>query len=546
MELREILRVIWKRLWLILLGTAVISAAVFLLSRNMTPIYQAKVTLMVRQSGSTSYADLTSVLSGGDDLALTYGELLKTRPLLEIVIANLNLDLSPEELGEDMLGTNSIGGTELLELTVDDTDPQRASDIANEIALTFIALNNTERQANQIAALEQDIVAQMADLKELIEYNQSRIDQSRTAPSLLTEEESNLAQTNLSSQQLAYAGLLGTYLEVRLTQTQLLDVIVVEPAVPTTQPIRPSIFIYTFLGTFVGFVFSLGLAFVFEYLRRSFETDDDVRQILALPTLGTIPRLGRRERKSKLVMAALPRAPVSEAFRTLRTNIRFASVDEPIRTLLITSAEPEVGKTTVSANLGTACAQAGLRVVLIDTDLRRPNLHHLFGIGNHFGLTDLLVGDVQSVEECLVATDTDNLRLITSGPIPPNPSELLGSKRMADVLAQVWQEAELVILDAPPTLAVTDAVVLASKVDGVLLLIEAKRTSHDAARRALEAHRHIDSPVLGVVLTKKTTRRRGSSYYYYAGGEQRSRQPIWRRLSRRFGRRLIDPGTAVE
>jgi non-specific protein-tyrosine kinase len=364
-------------------------------------------------------------------------------------------------------------------------------------------------------------------LKELVEYNQSAIDQSRISVGLLTEEEANLLQSTLSNQQLAYASLLGTYLSVRLTQAQLLDVSVVEPAVPPVEPIRPNIPVYTFLGAFVGLVFSGGLAFLMEFLDRSFETSEDVGQVLPLPTLGTIPRFQANGRRDTLVASTALLSPASEAYRTMRTNLRFASVDEPLRTLLITSAEPGAGKTTVTANLGVVCAQAGLEVVLIDTDLRRPTLHRLFDLGNHTGLTDLLLGDVQDVEKCMVGTEIDGLRLITSGPIPPNPSELLSSKMMEAVLAQVQNSADLVILDTPPTLAVTDAAVLAPKVDGVILLIEAKQTSHEAARRAWEAQQRVGATILGIVLTKAKLERK--SYYYYAEGARPAKQSLWKR-----------------
>jgi len=531
MELGEIFRILWKRFWLIVLGTLLISTVVFVASTNMAPIYQAKVTMMVKQSANAPLADYTSI-STGEDLALTYSELLKTRPLLEIVIANLSLDLSPGDLIEDMLGTSLIPETQLLELTVEDTDAQRASDIANEIAFTFISLHNTEQQLQDIAALEQDVVAQMAYLKALIEHNQSAI--SPVSSGLLTEEETNLVQATLSNQQLAYAGLLETYLNIRLTQGRLLDVTVVEPALPPSEPIRPSIAIYTFLGAFVGLVLSVGLVFLVGYLDQSLETSDDVRQTLSLPTLGTIPRLQGQERNSGLVTSTIPRSPVSEAYRTLRTNIRSASVDEPLTTLLITSVGQGAGKTTVAANLGVVCAQAGLRVVLIDTDLRIPGLHQLFHLDNLTGLTDLLVGDVQNVEECMVTLGIDNLCLITSGPVPPNPSELLGSRRMESVLAGVKKSADLVILDAPPVLAVTDAAVLASRVDGVILLIEAKRTSREAARRAYETLQRVGAPILGVVLTKAKPERK--AYYYYAEGERPTRRPIWKHWSSRLTR----------
>lgn len=524
MELQTILRIIWKRFWLIVLGTLLISIVVFVASKNMQPVYQAKVTMMVNQSTNSPFPDYTFVLTG-EDLALTYSELLKTRPILEIVIANLNLDLSPDDLTEDMLSTNLIPQTQLLELIIEDTDALRASNIANEIAFTFISLHNTEKQLQNIVTLEQDVTAQMAHLKGLVEYNQSVVDQTRISSGLLTEE-ANLLQTTLSNQQLAYAGLLGTYLSIRLTQAQLLDATVIEPAIPPTEPIRPNVFIYTFLGAFVGLVFSAGLAFLMEYLHRSFETSEDVSQVLPLPTLGTIPRLQGAERSSKLITSTTLFSLVSESYRTLRTNIRFASVDEPVTTLLIASAEPGAGKTTVAANLGVVCAQAGLQVVLMDTDLRRPSLHQLFDLGNRTGLTDLLVGDVQDIRECRLRTEIDNLHLITAGPIPPNPSELLGSKMMEAVLAKVKRSADLVILDTPPTLAVTDAAVLASKVDGVILLIEARRTSHQAARRAWETLQGVGSTILGTVLTKAKLERK--AYHYYAKETRPTQHPIWK------------------
>ncbi|MDY6876694.1 MAG: polysaccharide biosynthesis tyrosine autokinase [Chloroflexota bacterium] len=526
MELEKIFRIMWDRIWLIVLATVLITAVVLVTSMIMEPVYQAKVTMMVKQSANAPLSDYTSIMTG-EDLALTYSELLKTRPLLEIVIANLGLDISTDDLIDEMLGTELIPGTQLLALTIEDSDPQRASSIANEIAFTFISLHNTEKQLQSIAAIEHDVATQMAYLKELVEHNQSVIDQARISSGLLTEE-TTLLQTTLSNQQLAYAGLLGTYLNVRLTQAQLLDVTVVEPAIPPIEPIRPIIVLYTLLGAFIGLIFSVGLAFLIEYLNQSFATDDDIRQVLSLPALGTIPQMRGEERHNKLVTSTIPRSLVSESYRTLRTNIRFASVDEPVTTLLITSAEPGAGKTTVAANLGIVCAQAGLQVVLIDADLRRPSLHQSFDLSNRTGLTDLLVGDVQDIRECMVRTRIDNLHLVTAGPIPPNPSELLGSKMMETVLARVKKSADLVILDTPPTLAATDAAVLAPKMDGVILLIEARRTSHQAARRACETLQHVGATILGTVLTKAKVDRKSSPYYYYTAEAQPTKYPVWK------------------
>jgi capsular exopolysaccharide synthesis family protein len=280
-----------------------------------------------------------------------------------------------------------------------------------------------------------------------------------------------------------------------------------------------------------------------EYLDRSFETSDDVSQVLSLPTLGTIPQLHGRERRTLLATSTDPRSAVSEAYRTLRTNIRFISIDSPLKTLLVTSAEPAVGKTTVTTNLGIVCAQAGLRVVLLDADLRRSQQHDLFDLENQRGLANLLVGDVPEAKQCALRTGIDDLYLIPSGPLPPNPSELLDSTRMEAVLAQVSKSADLVILDSPPVLAVTDAATLGPKVDGVILVITARRTSHEAARKAYEALQSVDANVLGVVLV--SVKRRGPAYYYYPAQERspkRSTQKRYKWVAKLQGRWRLTTG----
>jgi non-specific protein-tyrosine kinase len=520
MELNEIINVFRKRLWIIVLGTLLVSASAFIVGRNMTPIYEAKVMMKVDQPSNAPVS--FSSISTGENLALTYSKLLRTRPVLEIAIANLGVNLSPDQL-KRILGTKLVPETQLLELTVQDPDPQRASDIVNEIAFTFISLHNSEQGLQNITALEQDVVAQMALLKQLIENNQSSLDRLRSSRGVLMEEEPNRIENALSSQQSTYAGLLTAYLNVRRTQSQFFDVSVVEPAVVPMEPIKPNIPLYTFLGVFLGLLLGVGLAFLVELLDNTIETRDDVRQSLAVPTLSSIPRFQSEERTSPLIASTLPGSPVSESFRTLRTNLRFASVGEPLKTLLITSAEPGAGKTSIAANLGVVCAQAGLQVVLIDADLRRPALHRPFDLRSSPGLTDLLVKDIHNVEDFLLSTGTRNLRLIGSGTSPFNPAELLGSQGMRELLAELSENADLVIVDTSPTLAVTDAAVLASEVDGVLLVVAARKTRQEAAQHALESLQRVGANVLGVVLNAVPARR-GSYYYQYGShGEGRGR-----------------------
>ena len=201
-----------------------------------------------------------------------------------------------------------------------------------------------------------------------------------------------------------------------------------------------------------------------------------------------------------LITVADPRSPVSEAYRTLRTNLDFSSLDKPIKTMLVTSAGPEEGKSTVLANLAVTTAQAGREVILVDCDLRRPTLHNIFDLKNDVGLTTMVVDDAAMESPPLRDTGVESLQLVSSGPLPPNPSELLGSRRMEEIIAALLERADVVLFDAPPVVAVTDAAVLATKVDGVLLVVNAGGTKRDYARVAKARLEKVNANLLGAVL----------------------------------------------
>jgi capsular exopolysaccharide synthesis family protein len=215
-----------------------------------------------------------------------------------------------------------------------------------------------------------------------------------------------------------------------------------------------------------------------------------------------------------LITVADPRSPVSEAYRTLRTNLDFSSLDKPLKTMLVTSAGPEEGKSTVLANLAVTTAQTGRKVILVDCDLRRPTLHNMFNLKNDAGLTTMVVDDAAMESPPLQNTWVEGLRLVSSGPLPPNPSELLGSRRMEEIVAALLERADVVLFDAPPVVAVTDAAVLATKVDGVLLVINAGGTKRDYARAAKARLEKVNANLLGAVLNN--VRFDVSLHRYYA------------------------------
>ncbi|MBK9713717.1 MAG: CpsD/CapB family tyrosine-protein kinase [Kouleothrix sp.] len=206
-----------------------------------------------------------------------------------------------------------------------------------------------------------------------------------------------------------------------------------------------------------------------------------------------------------------PRSPAAEAYRTLRTNLQFSSLDKPLHTLLATSSAPDEGKSTTLANLAVTIAQSEQRVILVDCDLRRPTLHALFELPNEAGLTSMILSP-EDAPIPLQETGVPGLSLLTSGPLPPRPADILGSRRMEAVIARLRAEADIVLFDTPPVVAVTDAAVLATRVDGVLLVFQAGKTSRDRARQARQILEKVKANIVGVVLNNAEVEK---EYGYY-------------------------------
>jgi non-specific protein-tyrosine kinase len=209
-------------------------------------------------------------------------------------------------------------------------------------------------------------------------------------------------------------------------------------------------------------------------------------------------------------MVKAPRSPAAEAYRTLSTNIQFSSLDRDLRTLLVSSVGPDEGKTIVLANLAITMAESGRRVVMVDCDLRRPGLHQLFGLANQPGLTTMMLDELLAPP--LQATSVANVSLISAGPLPPNPAELISSERFSRVIERICAHADVVLVDAPPVSAVADATILATRVDGVLLVVDSGRTRRDTARRATDQLQRVGARLLGAVLTNVKPERAQADY----------------------------------
>lgn len=231
-----------------------------------------------------------------------------------------------------------------------------------------------------------------------------------------------------------------------------------------------------------------------------------------------------------------PKSIFSESMRVLRTNLQYVDVNDRLKTLLITSAAPSEGKTVVSANLAASCASSGVSTILVGVDLRKPTIHHIFNLDNKIGLTNVLVGQA-TVEDALIESGVNGLRLMLSGPIPPNPAEIIGSKKMSEVVSQLSDMADLVIFDSPPVLAVTDSLLLASMASGTLLVVDMNHTHREMVKRAKDQLNKVKANIIGVVANRVNT---GASHYhyydYYGESDQRGNAKITYDLADRLSK----------
>jgi len=324
------------------------------------------------------------------------------------------------------------------------------------------------------------------------------------------------------------------YEESRITRAgQIGKIRIVDPAVPPEFPISPKKKLNLILATLVGLGLGIGVVFFLEYLDNSVRTVEDVER-LQLPLLGSIPDIEPEKQNglwraipkkkgsedevgrlaTRLVTHLKPKSPYSEAYRSLRTQIQYSRSEKPVQTILVSSPGPGEGKSTSVTNLAITMAQMGSKTILVDSDLRRPVLHSLFDLKRDVGLSNYLVGRAE-IEEVIRPTSVDNLYLISCGILPPNPSELLGSKRMQELIQQLKSEYDYVLFDSPPLIAVTDAVVMAPWVDGVVLVLRSGKTDRDAAVRAFELLRNVKANVLGTLLNDVLPSYMYGSYYYY-------------------------------
>lgn len=523
-EIKEYVYIFWSWAWLIILFGLIAGAAAYTVSIQTEPIYQTSTRLLVSDPPAMRSLDYSGIVNA-QTLTGTYAKMLVDRPVLQGVIERLNLSMTSDQL-KPSITVEIISGTQLLLVSVRNTNPLLAADIANTMAAVF-----TERirdlQAQRYASTREGLSQRVAEMEKQVAETSAAIAAQQLAEGIdvnATPDPTNNTIRNVSPQllqlesrlteyQRLYSDLVTNFEQVRLAEAQSsTNIFVSEPASVSRDPISPNTTRSTMLAVVVGMMLAVGIVFAIEYLDDTIKNPDDIRRKFNLPVLGVIAHHGIVD--GKPISLTEPRSPVVEAFRTLRTNITFASVDVPLRRIIITSSVPQDGKTTISANLAVVLAQGDKKAVLIDADLRRPQIHHRFGLPNRMGLTNLFVRQMDMLPGVLQSTELPQLSIITSGALPPNPSELLTSNKMAQIMDRLNQDYDMIVIDTPPVLTVTDAAAMAASTDGVIVVVKPGVTKLSALAQTVDQLRAVGARILGVVLNDVKPSSRKYGYYY--------------------------------
>jgi non-specific protein-tyrosine kinase len=529
-------QLVLRRWWLFLLFSAAGLGIAYSIATSAPPRYVSTVSLQLNPAGKSPFLPYASEGTGTDIspvtvLASSYREVLRSRAFGEVVVQQLQIPIAPESIGWSV-SSNLVPNTNILRLNVVWDNPSDARQLAQRIAEIFIVENQRRQQSQPVtqahlANMEQtasDLQDRLGPLRD----EERRLGQAVSRGDLSRLSELTTLQERLGAVQSSRANLL---VEISRVRGSFDTAAIVDNATPgqpvDTTPLSQALV----FGLAGGLGAALGLALLLEYLADAVRSRRDVVEVSGAPPLARVRHsrtslLRRSPRlRSALVMLSPGRSPAAEAFRSLRTSLQLAKPHHAVRTLVVTSAAAREGKTFVACNLAIALAQSGKRVLLTDTDLRRPTVHSWFGVPNERGFVDALLQDDEAARgrgdiAGAIASGVDNLWLLPAGNSPPNPAELLGSTalpRLIDRLAQRW---DIVILDSAPVGPVADTLLVASQAHGSLLVARCGRTRRTALHGALSALSGTGRPVIGVVLNdeRPDALARFSRYDYYHHG----------------------------
>jgi receptor protein-tyrosine kinase len=507
-ELRDYLHVLRRRRTLVILGVFVVMAGALGASLMQTPVYRASAEVLLQPSGSEELFNPNTGQPISPNEVSTAIEVVQSRPVQDRVQKLLGTAPS--------IAVSPVGQTNVISISADSTIPAQAAAVANAYANSYIQFRRTQAVDDLLAAAGQ-IQTKVSDL-------QKQIDGLNAVLASTPKAKRDAAEANIGPERDALVAQQSAFKQ-KLNETQVDSALqnggaqLVTPATETSNPVKPRTKRSLIIALAVGLLFGIGMAFLFEHLDDSIKSKDDLDRATQglVPTVALIPAVaGWKDRdEPRVVSLAEPNSATAEAYRSLRTSLLFLGLDRPVQVLQVTSPSASEGKTTTLANLGVSLANAGRRVVISCADLRRPRVHEFFGLTNKVGLTSVVVGDVPLHEAIQPVPDVEGLSVLASGPVPPNPSELLSSTRVAEVIAALREDYDMILLDSPPVLPVTDAAVLARRADALLIVATAGSTTRRELTRAVEMLHQVDAPLVGSVLNGVSAGRgRGYGYGY--------------------------------
>ncbi len=533
MELRGYLEILLRRKWIVILFTIVSLEIAAVGSSLMTPVYSAS-TLVRISTFQESGIEFVS-LAYSERVMNTNVQLLKSRPFLEEVIQRLELKLSPTRLAKQ-IEIEPLPNTELLEITAEAENPIQAVDIADMLGALLVeektsvyfgqGQSTLQKLEEQLTIVEDDLLENRALLQQLLDEGTSG-SQAETIQDL---------DTRIRIQEETYAMLLNEYDRTRIAEgLRANSVSIIEPALAPSKPSKPNLVLNSILGGILGMSAGVAVAFLVDNLDTTINTAEDLQAATSVPMLGWIPKVPRMDKSEdgRLIPDSQARSPASEAFRMLRANVvSLTDGKSSTKSLLVTSAEPHAGKSTIVTNLAVAISQGGRKVVVVDSDMGQPSLHEIFGLSNSLGLSSVLSG-ASLLDPAIQETQYPGLEILTSGPLP-SPSEigaLLDVSKLDSLIEDLAKRVDFIILDSSPLLAIADAAVIAPVVDGVLLVAARRESTANSIQQALQQLELVGANVIGTVMNKSDSK---VGHYYVS--EYRRASPRKRSITNIFRR----------
>jgi polysaccharide biosynthesis transport protein len=514
-SLHDYLAVLRRRRRVVVSSVLLAVLVALVISLVQSPRYRADADLLLRRTTSEELLvdELGQVSTSADAQRELNNEIrvIESRAVRDAVDDVYDGPLEVDDVVARATAAESDDG---ITISVESTEADAAADLVNVYAETYLEVRRT-RQVDDIVAAGEEIQTRLDEVRSQIAEVARPLDdinaQIAAAPAgsdqranLEEQRQSVVAEvlpqlSPLQSRESTFVGQL-QQLEVTEDLTRSGGVEILAPADAPDAPVSPDTVSNVIVGALIGLLGGIALAFAFDRLDDSVRTKETAESITGLPTLGVIPKGGDGVEMPDLVALEDPLSPGSEAYRLLRTSVKFLGIDAPLTTIVVTSAAASEGKTVTAANLAVTLAQTHERVLLVCADLRRPRVHELFGAPTSPGLTTVLLGDTPPEDAVYAIEEAPGLHLLPPGIPPPNPAELLDSTRADEVFAGFAERYDAVIVDTPPVLPVTDTVVLAQRADAVLMVVAYRETSRRGLARAVEMLEQVEAPLVGTVL----------------------------------------------